>query len=525
MKHVRIMQPLHNLLQQVSSYQPRLQSRAPRPAQAPEPAQPPALAPRSLRSTAATIAGKAAQQLSRRLGTGGGTQLPGVVARRVAPAVLAELSAALSDGVILVAGTNGKTTTARMIAAILERHGRRVLHNRAGANLITGLTATVVAGADIFGRPRADIGVFETDEAHLPAAIAETRPRIVLLLNLFRDQLDRYGEVDSIAARWRAALATLPASSTVVLNADDPAVAYLGQGELQCRVCFWGMDDTRHSVGAVQHMADSQFCRRCGAPYDYGAVYYGHIGTYSCPRCGLVRPAPEIRLARLALDGVAGSDLVIGTRPGAFELRLPLPGIYNALNALAATAVSLAAGVPRATVRDALEGFSAAFGRIERIRIDGHDVLMTLIKNPVGASETVRMITEAGRRSKSGTHEVGYPTSTFDQLYLLILINDKIADGTDVSWLWDADFERLAGYVGGVVVGGTRAEDMAVRLKYAGVDQSLITLEPKLDRALDVLLERSPDGAPLYLLPTYTAMLELRAELARRGLVKRFWED
>jgi len=488
---------------------------------------------RSIRSAAATVAGKAAQQLSRRLGVGGGTQLPGIVARRVAPAVLAELSAALPDGVVLVAGTNGKTTTARMVAAILERHGRRVLHNRAGANLITGLTATAVAGADIFGRARADVAVFETDEAHLPAAVAETRPRIVLLLNLFRDQLDRYGEVDTIAARWRAALATLPPSSTVLLNADDPAVAYLGQGELHCQVRYWGLDDARHGVGGVQHMADSQFCRRCGAPYDYSAVFYGHIGHYSCPRCGLRRPEPEVRLARLTPDGVAGSDLVIGAGAGAFEIRLPLPGIYNAVNALAAATVSLSVGVPPATVRDALEGFAAAFGRIERIPIAGHDVLMTLIKNPVGASETVRMITDNSRRSKVegqrsegahfGTLDLG--PWTFDPLHLLILINDKTADGTDVSWLWDADFERLAGHVGSVVVGGTRADDMAVRLKYAGVDPALIALEPQLSRALDTLLERSPAGAPLYLLPTYTAMLELRAELARRGLVKPFWED
>lgn len=499
-----------------------------------------------LRRAAATIAGKAAMQLSRRLGVGGGTQLPGVVARRVAPNVLHDLAAGLPQGVALVTGTNGKTTTARMLAAILGAGGQRVLHNRAGANLITGLTATAVAGSDVWGRPRADVGLFETDEAHLPAAIRETEPRVVLILNLFRDQLDRYGEVDTIARKWRAALATLPASSTVVLNADDPAVAYLGR-DLPCRVLYYGLQDTRHGIPAVQHMADSQFCQRCGTAYLYEPAFYGHIGHYRCPNCGLTRPTPDVRLERLRLNGIVGAQLVIADAEGGFDLRLPVPGLYNALNATAAAAAALALRIPPATIRNALEGFTAAFGRIERIQVAGRDVLMALIKNPVGASETVRMIT---RDQGSGDQESGigdqgsgdeelmcaaetlpiqHPKSNIQNpLDLLIVINDKIADGTDVSWLWDADFEQLAGRVGRVVVSGTRAADMAVRLKYAGVEPGLISVEPALEAALDRVLawQAGADSPqPLYLLPTYTAMLELREELVRRGLVKPFWED
>jgi UDP-N-acetylmuramyl tripeptide synthase len=466
-----------------------------------------------LRRVAATIAGKAALQLSRRLGVGGGTQLPGVVARRVAPGVLHDLASALPHGVILVTGTNGKTTTARMLAAILKTHGLRLLHNRAGANLITGLTATAVAGADLWGRPRAEIGLFETDEAHLPAAIRETQPRVVLMLNLFRDQLDRYGEVDTIAKKWRAALDTLPPSSTVVLNADDPAIAYLGEG-LHCKVVYYGLQDVRHGIGGVQHMADSQFCRRCGTAYTYDPAFYGHIGHYRCPNCGLKRPLPNVRLERLTLTGISGANMVIVDDEGAFDVKLPVPGLYNALNATAAAATSLALDVPPATVRNALEGFTAAFGRIERIPIAGRDVLMALIKNPVGASETVRML--AVRDAAE--------TEAAPGLYLLVIINDKIADGTDVSWLWDADFEQLAGRVAHVVVSGTRAADMAVRLKYAGVPPECIESEPELGQALDRVLAAGPDQ-PLYLLPTYTAMLELREELVRRGLVKPFWED
>jgi UDP-N-acetylmuramyl tripeptide synthase len=496
-----------------------------------------------MRRAAATLAGKAALQISRRLGVGGGTQLPGVVARRVAPNVLHDVAATLPQGVVLVTGTNGKTTTARMLASISNAHGLRALHNRAGANLITGLTATAIASADLLGRTKADIGIFETDEAHVPAAITETQPRVVLMHNLFRDQLDRYGEVDTIARKWRAALETLPQSSIVVLNADDPAIAYLGEG-LHCQVRYYGLQDKRHGGSEVQHMADSQFCRRCGTAYDYAPAFYGHIGHYRCPRCGLERPTPDVRLERLALDGISGSTLVIAAGPYTFDIHLPIPGLYNGLNALAATATALALGIPPATIKHSLEAFSAAFGRIERIRAGERDLLMALIKNPVGASETVRMIAgsqETGigngetqdtsisggtrapndMRGASSQPQISDP----DPLHLLVVINDKLADGTDVSWLWDANFEQLAGRVGEVVVSGTRAADMAVRLKYAGVPAGRITSEPELGRAFDRVLELGCDDEPLYLLPTYTAMLELRAELARRGFVRPFWED
>ena len=498
------------------------------------------------RLAAAIAAGKTAGLASRVLRMGGGTTLPGVVARRIAPDTLSQLSAALPGGVAVVGGTNGKTTTTRMIASILAADGRRVLHNRAGANLVTGLTATALGGSTLGGRVRADIGLFETDEAALPRALEETQPRLVLLHNLFRDQLDRYGEVDTIASAWRAALERLPARATVLLNADDPAVAALGEG-LPVQVYYYGLEDTRQAGGGATHFADSQFCRRCGAPYAYSATFYAHIGHYACARCGQRRPAPDFRLERLELAGASGGRLFLsfpGDLPrsvgagaslstparGYLEIRLPLPGLYNALNALAAAGAGLLLGVPPARIRGTLESFSAAFGRIERVDAGGRPLLLALIKNPVGASETVRMLTEG-----LGTGGLGLepqpepnpasPKSQASSLNLLVAINDKHADGTDVSWLWDADFEQLAGRVAGAVVSGTRAEDMAVRLKYAGVDVATIAAEPDLARALDMALARLPAGATLYVLPTYTAMLELRAELARRGWVRPFWED
>jgi len=498
----------------------------------------------NLRLGAAIAAGKAAGLASRVLRAGGGTTLPGVVARRIAPNILSYLSAALPGGVVVVGGTNGKTTTTRMIAAILAADGRRVLHNRAGANLVTGLTATALGGSTLAGRVRADLGLFETDEAALPRALEETQPQLVLLHNLFRDQLDRYGEVDTIATAWRAALEQLPTSTTVLLNADDPAIAALGD-RLPLQVRYYGLEDTRQAGHGATHFADSQFCRRCGAPYEYSATFYAHIGHYTCPRCGQRRPAPHFRLERLDLAGTDSGRLFVSfpidlprsgvyagaassaTVRGYIEIRLPLPGLYNALNALAATAAGLLLGVQPARVRGTLESFSAAFGRIERVDAGGRPMLLALIKNPVGASETVRMLVGGWGMGDGGWENLPSPIShpPSPALHLLVAINDKHADGTDVSWLWDADFEQLAGRVAGAIVSGTRAADMAVRLKYAGIAPDSITAEPDLARALDLALERLPAGATLYALPTYTAMLELRAELARRGWVRPFWED
>jgi UDP-N-acetylmuramyl tripeptide synthase len=497
----------------------------------------------NLRRAAAIAAGKTAGLASRVLRLGGGTTLPGVVARRIAPDILRYLSAALPGGVIVVGGTNGKTTTTRMIAAILAADGRRVLHNRAGANLVTGLTATALAGSTLAGRVRADLGLFETDEAALPRALDETQPQLVLLHNLFRDQLDRYGEVDTIASAWRAALEQLPASTIVLLNADDPAVAALGD-RLPLQVRYYGLEDTRQAGQGATHFADSQFCRRCGAPYDYSATFYAHIGHYACARCGQRRPVPHFRLERLELEGTTGARLFVSfptdlpklaeyagaasspTARGYIEIRLPLPGLYNGMNALAATAAGMLLGVQPARIRGTLESFSAAFGRIERVDAGGKPMLLALIKNPVGASETVRMLV-GDQQIDNAALRIGNleQAHTHSQLHILVAINDKHADGTDVSWLWDADFERLAGHVADAVVSGTRANDMAVRLKYAGVATGTLAIEPDLVRALDLALERLPAGATLYALPTYTAMLELRAELARRGWVRPFWED
>jgi len=438
--------------------------------------------------------------LSRRLGRRGGTTLPGRVLLRLDPGAIAVLGNKLERGSVVVSATNGKTTTSAMLASVLEASGAEVVHNRAGSNMNWGV-ATALLDA---GRSRDQIGLFEVDEAWLTSVARDLDPSLILLSNLFRDQLDRYGELELLADRWAELVAERDGRSTFVLNADDPLVADLGR-ERQ-RVVYFGVEDRSHSLESLEHASDSKRCRNCGHEYTYDAVYLGHLGRYHCPNCGRTRPSPQVAAERVTLHGMSGSDVRIATPAGPIELSLPLPGLYNVYNALAATAAALELGATPAQVRAALSEFAAAFGRVERLQVGGRELAILLVKNPAGANEVLRTLTlEDGA------------------LDLWIALNDGIADGRDISWIWDADFELLAGRARTITCTGTRAEEMALRLKYAGVNASLI-VERELARSLDSAVANGNGGAPLYALPTYTALLELRDLLADRGLAKR-WSD
>jgi len=445
---------------------------------------------------------RAVRALSRRVGRTGGTTLPGRLLLRADPGALERMAARLDGGAVLVSATNGKTTTAAMVAAILERAGRPVVHNRAGSNMGWGV-ATALLDA---GREPGQLGLFEVDEAWLPRVARAVGPRSYLLSNLFRDQLDRYGELELIADRWAELVAAEGHRARFVLCADDPLVADLGRGR-ERSVVYFGLEDASQALPGLQHASDSKHCRNCGAPYAYEAVYLGHLGRYRCPGCGRERPAPTVAAERVELEGMSGARVAIRTPAGPLELRLPIPGLYNVYNALAATALGLELGATVEHVRSALEGFGGAFGRVETIAVAGRAVSILLVKNPAGANEVLRTLTlEDGR------------------LDVWLALNDGIADGRDVSWIWDADFELLAGRVRRVTCSGTRAEEMALRLKYAGIGA-----EPAVDRdlarSLDAAVADGRDGGlPLYALPTYTALIELRDLLARRGLAPRWAE-
>jgi UDP-N-acetylmuramyl tripeptide synthase len=452
----------------------------------------------SARLAVETLAARAASRLSRLAGTGGGTTLPGKLLWKLDPGAIDALAARLPQGAAVVSATNGKTTTTAMAAEILEPH-RRLAWNRSGANLVSGVASTLLANRD------AELGLLEVDEGALPEVVRRVRPRAVLLGNLFRDQLDRYGELELIAGRWRAATQALPEATALVVNGDDPQVGDLARE--RPGALAYGIDDPRHAHSALQHAADSRYCVRCGRPYEFAAAYVGHLGDYRCPACGHARPPLALRARDVELDGLDAAAFTLETPSGSTRVRLPLPGLYNVYNALGAAALAHALGVPLDEIRDGLERFGAAFGRFERIRAGDKTVLVLLIKNPAGANEVVR------------TLALGGPPSL-----LLVALNDAVADGKDVSWIWDVDLEPLLATTERLIASGDRAAELGVRCVYGGLDESRLEVEPSLEHALDRCLELTPSGGELVVLPTYTAMLGLQRLVAARGWSKPYWE-
>ncbi|HEV2592254.1 MAG TPA: MurT ligase domain-containing protein [Gaiellaceae bacterium] len=448
--------------------------------------------------SAEAAAMRAAGSLSRVAGRGGGTTLPGKLLWKLDPGAIDRLAQRLPDGSVLVSATNGKTTTSAMVAEIL-RPKIRLAHNSSGANLVSGVASTLLRARG------AQLGLFEVDEGALPEIARRVKPKALLLGNLFRDQLDRYGELEIVAGRWRSAIEQLR-DATLVVNGDDPQVGDLAT--VHGNAVVFGVDDPSHARPALQHAADSKYCLRCGTPYDYAAAYVGHLGDYHCPNCGHQRPKLDVRATSITLDGLDGSSFHVESPQGTASIRLALPGLYNVYNALGAAALTLALGAPLDDVVAGLARFSAAFGRFERIPVGDRRLLMLLIKNPAGANEAVRTIVDAGAPKVA-----------------VVALNDEIADGRDVSWIWDVDFEPLIAGLDRLVATGGRAAELALRFAYGGLDRDRIEVVPDLAQALDRGLELTPAGDELTLLPTYTAMLALRRIVASRGHVTNYWED
>ena len=448
----------------------------------------------ALEASAARLVGR----LSRAAGRGGGTTLPGKLVWKLDPAAVDALSARLDQGVALVSGTNGKTTTTAMASSILAPT-RTLAWNNSGANLASGIASTLL---DADG---ADLGLLEVDEFALPELMRRTHPRVVSLGNLFRDQLDRYGEVEHSAERWRDAVAGLAPEATLVANADDPLVAGLAEGR-ESRLLF-GVDDPRRARNGLQHASDSKYCIRCGHPYRYDAAYVGHLGAYRCEACGHGRPPLDVAAREIEPDGLDGVSFELHAPDGSLRVRLAVPGLYNVYNALAAASLGLSLGVALDDVVAGLELFRAAFGRFERFSVGDRGFLLLLVKNPAGANEALRTLEEGG-----------VPP------VLVVALNDRIADGRDVSWIWDVDFEPVLEGAEHIVVSGERAAELALRFTYAGFPRERLELVSDLQAALDRGLELTPTGGELAVLPTYTAMLELRAIATERGLTRPYWE-
>ncbi len=439
-------------------------------------------------------AARAVGSLSRLVRAGGGTTVPGKLLSVLDPGAVDRLAARLPAGTVTISATNGKTTTAAMTAEIL-RPRFRLAHNRSGANLLSGVASTLLAAGD------AELGLLEVDEAALPEVMRRVRPRAALLGNLFRDQLDRYGELELVAERWRVATEELPEATIVVVNGDDPQV-----GDLRAEITY-GLDDPRVARPALQHAADSKYCLRCGTPYDYAAAYVGHLGDYRCPKCGHARPHLDVVARNLDLHGLERVAFDLALPGETRRVELALPGLYNVYNAVGAASLAHALGATPDEIVAGLGRFSAAFGRFERIAAGDKTILLLLVKNPAGANEAIRTLVDGGPPRLA-----------------VVALNDAIADGRDVSWIWDVDFEPLLAGVDRIVATGGRAAELALRFKYGGLAEDAIEVEPSLERALDRGLELTEAGGELVVLPTYTAMLALQRIVVARGLARPYWE-
>jgi UDP-N-acetylmuramyl tripeptide synthase len=412
------------------------------------------------------------------------------------PQALSRLAEPLPQ-LALVSATNGKTTTTACVRSILRAAGRRPVGNAEGANMSGGIAASLLS-QQAATHDHAAVGLLEVDEFWLTQVAAATQPAAILLGNLFRDQLDRYGELDAIAERWAQLLPTLP-QTTAVLCADDPLVASTAPSNGQ--VVWFGVDDPALGKAARDHAADGVHCTTCGTTLDYAVVYAGHTGLWSCPGCGRSRPQPSVRATDVRLSGTGPTAFRLRSGEASVEVTLPLPGAYNVANAVGAAALAMRLGATLDQCAEGIASMEAAFGRGERVRVGDQDLLLMLVKNPVGANEVLRTL-------------AGEP----EPLVVLGALNDRIADGRDVSWIWDADVEAAAPSVRRLVCTGTRADELAMRWRYAGVDPSAIEVHTELASALDAALAHAGDQ-PLAVLPTYTAMLELRGLLAERSAV------
>lgn len=429
----------------------------------------------------------------------GGTALPGSLALKLCPDIVARLSRGVRT--VMVTGTNGKTTTCRMIEQMLLDAKIDCMANRSGSNLERGIAADLCANASLTGRPKKRTAVIECDEAAFKRVCGEINPEVVVVTNIFRDQLDRYGEVTHTLESIRIGLESAQ-RATVCLDADDSLVASLAP-DAPDRVRFFGIDA---ALGQGSEISDAPRCIVCGAEYEYDFHTFAHLGGFKCPKCGYSRTEPDVAVAGVDTLGPDGSVFEIRVDGEYYTAALSLPAAYNLYNAAAAVAAATALGVGAEGALKSLSHIESGFGRMERFELGKAKVTMVLVKNPAGCDRAIDYL--AGQN---------FGTAVF-------CLNDGQADGTDVSWIWDAGFERI--FAGGkapqrLIVSGTRAEDMRLRLKYAGADEGSVTIIRDVVELTDAIAQCE---GTVCVMPTYTAMLPLRAELAERVGRKEFWK-
>lgn len=434
----------------------------------------------------------------------GGTTLPGRAALMISPELISFLSGQLTAGAAVITGTNGKTTTASLLAAICKGGGRPCIHNAAGANLAWGIASTLIEAATWQGQLLGESAILEVDEGAFPALSKSLRPHLAVITNIFRDQLDRFGGVEQVRAALQKGVSALPPEALLLLNADDPLVASLDGGAR--KTLYFGLDLPSYAAADLTPAEKTMPpCPRCRRGLQYTRIYFAHLGRYRCPYCGFHRPEPEYKLRHFEPNPETGSTMIMSLRGRPLEAVLPLPGIYNLYNALAAAAAAAAVALPDSAIKDALGKAEPPSGRMEHRQVASRELLIALIKNPAGANQVLATLLDPAQVQGQ-------------RLHLLIAINDHPADGADLSWLWETDFERLAAaraHIAAITLSGTGVSELARRLKKAGFAGAVITAEAALPRALHRTVAQAAPGDKVIILPNYTAMQQVRQYLDR----------
>lgn len=453
-----------------------------------------------IKAILAVLLCKALRLISRILHRGG-TAMPGRYALKVCPDLLSRLARSVQS--VAITGTNGKTTSARMVEQAMSDAGLDYFANRSGANLISGITTEFVMNCTITGRMKKKYAVIECDEAAARKVFGQLKPRVIVVTNLFRDQLDRYGEVTHTLENIREGIKGAP-EALLCLNADCSLTASLA-GDLPNRAVFFGINKGAALSREKPEISDATHCIRCKHEYEYDYISYGHLGGFRCPACGYARPHADYAVESIVEQRPGGSTVVMSIHGQTRIVDINLPAMYNIYNAVGALAAALELGIDPDTAVGALGQFKCGFGRMEEFKLAGGAKLM-LVKNPAGCNQVIEFLENIKER-----------------FILVVCLNDRSADGTDISWIWDADFEKLSALsakIAQVIVSGDRAQDMRLRIKYAGIPDERISVE----RSYEALI-KSLEGQdkPVFIMPTYTAMLELREVLIKHCGGDEFW--
>lgn len=432
----------------------------------------------------------------------GGTNVPGRVALAIDPHVLGKLAKGVTT--IIVTGTNGKTTTSRMIERSLEESGYRFFANKSGANMLSGITAEFAMHSGLGGKNKYPYALIECDEAAFKTVSKYVDAKCVVVTNVFRDQLDRYGEVTHTLNSILTGIKNSP-NAVVCINADD-SLSVSMKDEIPNKVVFYGVE-TEIYKNRVEEVSDAPYCIKCKTEYVYDYVTYGHLGGFRCPNCGYHRPQTEVSVEKVLESTPDSSTILLNLNGSEYQATINLPGGYNIYNATATAAAGYVLGIKNETIIDALSSFECGFGRMEKFTVNGTDIRMILIKNPAGCNQVLNFLSN----------------NTTPSLFVVAL-NDRFADGTDISWIWDVDFEKLnqiSDKLTEIWVTGRRADDMAMRFKYAGIPVNKIKVMKDYEQLIDAATKQQ---APVYMMPTYTAMLDIREIFSKNYGFKEFWE-